>query len=237
MVIMGRIPHACPMISIPHLRSRFQLAALLSTLVGATLPTSNAVMLDEGFDPPVRGRWERGEHALGRGVLRPGNVAIGGGAASLTLPAGSFDGAEIRSTERFGHGVYEARMKTPRAPGTISAFFLYEGGSDIADELDVEIFNDGSRRVMFTTWVAGESTHNATLQLPFDPADGFHDYRIEWSRDHVRFVVDGVAMQEWRDALPANPMYLMANTWWPAWISGAPLEAPQPLQIDRIRVF
>ncbi|HEY0038291.1 MAG TPA: glycoside hydrolase family 16 protein, partial [Longimicrobium sp.] len=94
---------------------------------------------------------------------------------------------------------------------------------------------DGSRRVMFTTWVAGKTTNTVTHQLPFDPAAGFHEYRIEWSRHEVRFVVDGVVMQVWREGLPTQPMFVMANTWWPTWISGPPLESPQPLQIERIR--
>ena len=111
------------------------------------------------FGRPDGGGWELATHALGRGFVRGGNVALGAGTAALTLAAGSFDGAEIRGTERVGFGTYGARMRTPRVPGSLSAFFLYEGGSDIADELDIEIFNDDSRRVMFTTWVAGKSTH------------------------------------------------------------------------------
>ncbi|HEX8361461.1 MAG TPA: family 16 glycosylhydrolase [Longimicrobium sp.] len=215
------------------MRSHF--AAFLSALLVAVCSDAAIGSFAPEHPSPVVSFSEADTHALGRGLVRTGNAVVEGGTASLTLPAHTFDGAEIRSVERFGYGVYEARMKTPRAPGTLSAFFLYEGGSDIADELDVELFNDGSRRVMFTTWVAGKTTHTATLQLPFDPADGFHDYRIEWSRDRVRFLVDGVVMQEWRDALPANPMHVMANTWWPTWISGPRPDTPQSLQIDRIR--
>jgi beta-glucanase (GH16 family) len=213
----------------------FALVAVCSTDATGSLARVHAVSFEDGFDPPGIGRWEPGVHALGRGHVRAEHVAVGRGAASLTLPAGSFDGAEIRSRKRMGYGTYSARMKTPRAPGTLSALFLYEGGSDIADELDIEVFNDGSRRVMFTTWVAGKTTNTVTLELPFEPADGFHDYAIEWSAHEVRFVVDGVVMQEWREGLPRNPMFLMANTWWPTWISAPTLYAPQTLHIDHIR--
>lgn len=173
-------------------------------------------------------------HPLGRGVVRAENVALHGGTAALTLPAGCLDGAEIRGVERAGFGAYGARMRTSRAPGSLSAFFLYEGGSDIADELDVEIFNDDSRRVMFTTWVAGVTTNTVTLTLPFDPAEGFHDYVIEWSPDEVCFAVDGAVMRRWRTGIPRNPMYVMANTWWPVWLSGPPPGVPSPLLIERI---
>ncbi len=72
---------------------------------------------------------------------------------------------------------------------------------------------------MFTTWIAGETTNTVTVTLPFDPADGLHDRRIEWSPGEVRFTVDGVVMQEWREGIPRSLMLVMANTWWQ---SGSP---------------
>jgi hypothetical protein len=60
---------------------------------------AHEVSFADGFDPPAIGSWEAGAHALGRGRGRAEHVALGGGAASLTLPAGSFDGAEIRSLD------------------------------------------------------------------------------------------------------------------------------------------
>jgi hypothetical protein len=198
-----------------------------------TPPPVFATAFDDPFDDAST-RWALDTHPLGRGWVRAENVALGGGAASLALSAGAPDGAEIRSTEKFGYGSYTARMRTPLAPGTLSAFFLYEGGSDVADEIDIEIYNDGSRRVLFTTWVAGRQTNTVTQVLPFDPADGFHDYRIDRSRREVRFTVDGVEMQRWRRGVPQNAMYVMANAWWPVWLEGPALETPVAVQIDRI---
>lgn len=191
--------------------------------------------LDDGFDDADSGRWALDTHPLGRGWVRAANTAVGGGVAALTFPVGAVDGGEIRSTEKFGFGSYVARMKTPLVPGTLSAFFLYEGGSDIADELDIEIYNDGSRRIIFTTWVAGQMTNSATHVLPFDPAADFHDYRIEWSRRQVRFLVDGVEMRRWRKGVPQNSMYVMANAWWPTWLTGPLPSEPRMLLVDHIR--
>jgi hypothetical protein len=42
-------------------------------------------------------------------------------------------------------------------------------------------------------------------------------------------------MQEWRDGIPRNPMYLMANAWWPTWLTGAAPDPPRSLVIERIR--
>jgi endo-1,3-1,4-beta-glycanase ExoK len=194
--------------------------------------TSGAVIQE--FDGPAFDGWTADTHPLGRGSVRAENVALGGGVAALSLAAGAYDGAEILTTARHGTGAYEARMRTPDAPGSVSAFFLYEGVAGGNDEIDIEIFNDGTRRIMFTTWVAGRETNNVVQALPFDPAAAFHDYRIEWTTKRVRFRVDGVVMQEFRRGIPGNAMFVMANTWWPTWLSGPPLDAPRTLEIDRI---
>lgn len=203
----------------------------------ARAPRGAATAVVEEFDGPAFAGWTTDTHPLGRGSVRAENVALGGGRAALSLAAGAFDGAELLTTTRYGTGAYEARMRTPHAPGSISAFFLYQGGAANADEIDIEIFNDGTRRIMFTTFVAGKQTNNVTKPLPFDPAAAYHDYRIEWAGRSVRFVVDGVVMQEFRRGVPSrNPMLVMANTWWPAWLSGPVLETPAVFDIDRIRI-
>jgi beta-glucanase (GH16 family) len=162
--------------------------------------------------------------------------AFGGWTAALSLAAGAYDGAEILTGARYGTGTYAARMRTPVAPGSVSAFFLYQGVVGGNDEIDIEIFNDGTRRIMFTTWVAGRETNNVIKTLPFDPAAGLHDYAIEWSARVVRFRVDGVVMQEFRRGIPKSAMFVMANTWWPVWLTGPLLAAPATFEIDRITI-
>ncbi|HYD54060.1 MAG TPA: family 16 glycosylhydrolase, partial [Gemmatimonadaceae bacterium] len=178
-----------------------------------------APAFDDDFSRFDGARWSPQEHALGRGWFRAANVAGEPGRVRLVHPAGTLDGGEILSAARYGYGTYEAWIRTPGAPGTISAFFLYQGGAR-SDELDVEIFNDGSRRVMFTVWVAGVQQYTAAHVLPFDPADGVHRYTIDWQAGRVRFLVDGTLLQAWshRRNVPRSAMYLMANAWWPVWI-------------------
>lgn len=197
---------------------------------------STAASVTEEFDGPAFGGWTADTHPLGRGLVRAENVAMGGGTAALSLSAGAYDGAEILTSARYGTGTYAARMRTPVAPGSVSAFFLYQGVAGGNDEIDIEIFNDGTRRIMFTTWVAGRETNNVIRTLPFDPAAGLHDYAIEWSARTVRFRVDGVVMQEFRRGIPKSAMFVMANTWWPTWLTGPLLPAPATFDIDRITI-
>ena len=190
-------------------------------------------VIDE-FDTLEPARWISGNHALGRGWLHPANVSHADGRVLLTLPPGTWDGAEIQSVERHDYGVFEARMKTPLAPGSISAFFLYEFRRRQNEEIDIEIFNDGSGRALFATWVRGRQTNLLNVDLGFDPSQGFHDYRIEWGRDRVRFLVDGVLRGEWSEGVPRGSLHVMANHWWPTWLTGPQPDASAHLEIDRI---
>lgn len=207
--------------------------------VGARDALTAAVVLDDPFDAFDAARWTARQHPLGRGDFWARNVvhdpAIG--VLRLVHPAGTLDGGEIASVARYAFGRFEARLRTPRAPGTISALFLYEGGVR-SDEIDIEIVNDGTRRVLFTTWIDERQTMSVTRTLPFDPADGFHDYRIEWERGVVRFAVDGVTMHEWasRKGVPTSRMHLFANSWWPVWIGGPAHATDHAMEIDRVVV-
>ncbi len=195
--------------------------------------SGNAPVVDD-FDLWDPSAWIPGDHPLGRGWLAPDNVSHGSSTLLLTLPADSYDGAEIRSASRVRFRNVEVRLRTPQAPGSISAFFLYELDQRRNDEIDIEILNDGSGRILFTTWVGGKQTNHVEYTLSFDPAAAFHDYRIEWSRGRVRFLVDGAPMQEWTAGIPRDAMYVMSNAWWPTWLSGPILDTPQLHEIDRI---
>jgi beta-glucanase (GH16 family) len=59
-------------------------------------------------------------------------------------------GGEILTNELHGYGSYSARMSFSNVPGSIRGFFLYEA-PDYESEIDVEVFNDSTRRIMFTT--------------------------------------------------------------------------------------
>ena len=177
---------------------------------------------------------------LGHGSFQRANVSQEGGKLLLTLPGTPqgappvTDGAEIRSASRVQFRDIEVRLRTPQAPGSISAFFLYEFVQRRNDEIDIEILNDGSWEILFTTWVSGKQTNHARRALLFDPAAEFHDYRIEWSRRRVRFLVDGVLMQEWTEGVPRDAMYVMSNAWWPTWMNELTQDEARTHEIDRI---
>jgi beta-glucanase (GH16 family) len=131
-----------------------------------------------GFDAA---RWSKGDHMLGRSYLGPANVDVDGENLLIKLPARTTNGGEISTRNLQGYGSYSARMKLPNAPSSITGFFLYKA-LDLESEVDIEVFNDSTRRVMFTTYSGDRQTHTETMRPPFDPTTGFHEYRFDYSK-------------------------------------------------------
>jgi beta-glucanase (GH16 family) len=52
-------------------------------------------------------------------------------------------------------------------------------------EIDIEIYNDSTRRIMSTTYAGGSETHNITKSLPSDPTTGLHEYRFVYAPGSV----------------------------------------------------
>lgn len=189
----------------------------------------------EDFDAPKLNpaSWEATDRELGRGRLEPENVTVEEGSLRVTLPANSLDGGEIESRDLHGPGFYAARIKVPDAPSSITGFFLY-APPDLESEIDVEIFNDPSGRVLFTTYAGGEQTHTEEERLPFDPTKGFHDYAFSYDRNSVTFYVDGEPMKSYEGGLPDSRMRLYANSWYPAWLDGETPDRDRHAYVDWI---
>lgn len=183
------------------------------------------VSFSDGFGYFDTARWSKGDHTLGRSYLDPVNVSVDGENLRIALPARTFEGGEILTNDLHGYGSYRARAKLPNAPGSITGFFLYKA-PDYESEIDIEVYNDSTRRIMFTTYAGGGQTHTQTMTLPFDPATGFHEYRFDYLKDastgavSVTFYVDGQEMRSWDTGIPQTSMHLMLNTWFPNWLDG-----------------
>ena len=206
-------------------------------MIGATMMAgvAQAGVMDftDDFDTFDETRWSEGNHKLGRSNLDPANVSVSGGNLGIKLPARTTNGGEISSDALYGHGSYTARMKLPNAPSSITGFFLYEP-PDYASEIDIEIYNDTSRKIMFSTYADGKQTHTQTMTLPFDPTAGFHDYRLDHAPGSIRFYADGVLMKEWKDGLPESSMRLYANAWFPTWLDGRKSAKDKFVLVDSI---
>ncbi len=192
------------------------------------------VSFSDGFDFFDTNRWSEENHWLGRSYLSPSNVDTSEGNLRIKIPARSLNGGEIRSNGLYQCGSYNARMRLPYAPSSITGFFLYKA-PDYESEIDVEMYDDSSRRIMFTTYAGGSQTHTETMLLPFDPTTGFHDYRFDYATDSITFYVDGQAMKTWSGGVPTTSMHLMVNTWFPSWLEGRKQKKTVYTYVDSIQ--
>lgn len=189
----------------------------------------------DDFDSFNTSRWEKGAHTLGRGSIDRNNVSIGAGKLVLKLPAKKYNGAEVASRGGYKYGNYSAMMVCPKAPGSVTAFFLYQETQGGNDEIDIEIYNDETRIVDFTVWARGRMTNSASQTLDFDPTEAFHDYRISFHKRWVDFFVDGHFLQSWFSGLPVSSMKIVSNVWWPTWMSGPQPKTDSYARIDRVQ--
>ncbi len=151
------------------------------------------------------------------------NIIVENGILSVKFPKLTKDGGEIKtvSPAKYKYGSYRASIKTPlQLPGTYTTFFLYEGTN--LDEIDIEIWNDGTRRIDFNTWVKGVQKFSAQVVLPFNPGEQFHEYRIDYYPNEVSFWVDNVKLKSTVDILqiPTTITNIYLSGWWPKWMTG-----------------
>ena len=215
--------------------------ALVLLIIGAIqvglcagLAAAGTLDFTDDFDSFDTNRWTKGSQNLGRSYLDPNNVGTGDGNLAVKLPANSLNGGEIISNDLYSYGSYAARIKVPDAPSSITGFFLYKV-PDYASEIDIEIYNDTSRKVMFSTYANGSQTHNQTMTLPFDPTADFHEYRFDYAPGSVSFYADGQLMKKWTNGVPKRQMKLYLNAWYPKWLNGTKPSTDKFVQVDQIR--
>jgi hypothetical protein len=180
-------------------------------------------------------KWRTTSHMLEGTKLQKHNVALCDGKMMIQLPKGVFEGGEIQSCSPMGFGSYEIRMKIPNVPSSITGFFLYKPPV-LYNEIDIEIYNQSNGEYFLTTYSEGEKKNLFIDKLPFDPTAGFHNYRIDYFPNQIRFYADDVLLKEWHQGYTKETMYLVVNTWYPDWLAKVAAKNDNAyLEIDWIR--
>lgn len=146
----------------------------------------------------------------------------------------------------FHYGYAEMRAKVPQGQGLWSAFWLLPVDHQSRPEIDVmEILGHAPGTVemhLHYNDAAGKKQRQGAEWTGPDLSTDWHVFAVDWQPTQVIWYVDGV--ERWRvtekAAIPAEPMYLIANLAvggdWP----GAPdtqTPFPSALLIDYIRVW
>lgn len=199
----------------------------LSGQFGVFSHQDNFALIDEKF-------WKMSTHQLGLSRLSPENIRIDNETLKIRLPANSFEGGEIQSVEVMPYGMYEAKLKLPNVPSSITGFFLYTA-PDYYHEIDIEIQNDPRGVYYLTTYANGKVSNSFEGNLGFDPTAAFHTYRIVYSKTGVSYYIDQKLIKKWTKNLPEKPMHLMLNAWYPTWLKGSSATGEEELLAEWIR--
>ena len=135
-----------------------------------------------------------------------------------------FTGAELQSEELFTYGSFEMRLQTSGETGTVSAFFLYTGeffGASEQNEIDFEFLGNNPSQVSINYYYGDDKFANYSeedIELGFDTSADFHDYRIDWTPDAIRWFADDRLFYEIRaeDAplpIPDKDMLVYSSLW------------------------
>lgn len=166
-------------------------------------------------------------------------------------------GAEVMTKKMCHYGYYEIKMKSSETRGVCNGFFIY-GDPDGRNEIDIEFLSDDNSKnlfgeygyVHFTVHLPARPELGETYshkihykhRLRFAPWKEYHTYGFSWSKDEIRFFVDGRQVNT-RDRFKGaknvvqNPGYLMINNWsngGKGW-SGGPPEAEALMHVARVK--
>jgi beta-glucanase (GH16 family) len=183
------------------------------------------------FDAHEPARWRRSDGwaaapEFGAG-WRADHAGFASGQLRLTLddagcPAGCVDrpyaSGEYASVQEYGYGRYEVRMRPSPTEGTVSSFILHTGASEGTrwDEIDIEFLGKDTRGFQANYFTDGVGRHETWVPLPFDASQETHSYGIEWTREAIHWLVDGVRVHTEtgaRGPLPTHPGKLIMNFW------------------------
>lgn len=125
--------------------------------------------------------------------------------------------AEVQSKERYGYGVYEARLKAVAGSGLNTGFFTYIGPAhkEPWHEIDFEILGKDTSTVQLNRFIDGKGGHEKVVALPGAAEEGYHDYAFVWEKGRLRYFVDGDLVQTVSapEKLPSRAMKIYVTLW------------------------
>ena len=176
--------------------------------------------------------WPRNPRWLGRqpAYFHPGNVEVSDGKLHLTMRRQevpempkdrgyhTYTSAAVQSTTTVRYGYFEVKARPMRSHGS-SSFWFYASTPQQWTEIDVFEIGGGApgfeRKYNMNVHVfrtPEEDRHwsvHAMWPAPFDLADDYHVYGLEWGRQKIKWYVDGTLVRwventHWHQPLTLN---------------------------------
>ncbi|AZO10057.1 glycosyl hydrolase family protein [Mesorhizobium sp. M3A.F.Ca.ET.080.04.2.1] len=164
--------------------------------------------------------WSNGAHQnciWSKDLVQLSDGALSLGFEKRKLKDREFACAEIQTKQRYGYGVYEARMKTDIGSGLNAAFFTYIGPQDKQpwDEIDFEVLTKDPSKVQVNSYIQGKPKNGKLVDVEGGADKGFNDYAFIWEKDRLRWYVNGKLVHEVTnpDELPTHPQKIFFSLW------------------------
>jgi hypothetical protein len=205
--------------------------------VAKALGTTKTLLSDTFSGPLNKSTWDynhwqanNNPSFYGRTQQRQELAEAGNGVLRLKLDTynpsdpnhATFLGSEAITKQKFGLGsakgiAFEVKAKFVDAPkGVVGGFFTYAGTAQKHDEIDFEALSNDPTQIQ-TNVYADEPL--GAGHVKFVPVTGtlsdYHTYRIEWTKNEVRWLVDGKEVRVEKAHVPKNAMALHLNIWAP----------------------
>ncbi|KAM2829589.1 hypothetical protein PS2_035238 [Malus domestica] len=148
----------------------------------------------------------------------------------LQLTLDNRSGCKFASYLNYSSGFFHMRMKIPgnnNTAGVVTSFYLMSKASASQhDELDFEFLGniEGQQITLQTNvFVNGVGDREQRINLWFDPAGNFHDYKIIWNPHQVVFFIDDTPIRVFKNytnygvPYPTQPMRIEAALWTADW--------------------
>ncbi|OBQ95008.1 MAG: glycosyl hydrolase family protein [Mesorhizobium sp.] len=164
--------------------------------------------------------WSNGNHqncTWSKDLVRLSDGVLSLSFEKRKLKDREFACAEVQTKQRYGYGVYEARMKTDTGSGLNAAFFTYIGPQDKKpwDEIDFEVLTKDPTKVQVNSYIQGKPKNGKLVDVEGGADKGFNDYGFVWEKDRLRWYVNGKLVNEVTnpDELPTNPQKIFFSLW------------------------
>jgi endo-1,3-1,4-beta-glycanase ExoK len=164
--------------------------------------------------------WTNGAHqncTWSKDLVRLSDGVLSLGFEKRKLKDREFACAEIQTKQRYGYGVYEARMKTGTGSGLNAAFFSYIGPQDKQpwDEIDFEVLTKDPSKVQVNSYIQGKPKNGKLVDVEGGADKGFNDYGFVWEKDRLRWYVNGKLVQEVTNPaeLPTHSQKIFFSLW------------------------
>lgn len=116
----------------------------------------------------------------------------------------------------FMYGTFKSFMRATKVEGTVAGMFLYNAQGEIDIELLSSVNPSQAYFAMHPGLIengkASPLTHG-NVELGFDPANDYHEYRFDWFPNLTVFYVDGVESYRMTTNVLNLPSRVMFNHW------------------------